>query len=386
MAQDNKIKVRRGLNANLPSANTEVGELRYSTDTKELYIDDGTNNVKIGSQTATSGVTTSQQTALNLKADLASPSLSGVPTSPTATAGTNTTQIASTAFVAAAVSLAVTGVAHLAGNTDCSGNPNYPSATTGALYYVTVAGKIGGASGKSVDIGDTYIAKSDNAGGTEASVGSSWFVLEHNLVGALLSANNLSDLGSASSARTNLGLAIGTNVQAWDTDLDAVAGLTPSNDDIIQRKSGVWSNRTISQYKIDLAINNIDNTADTGKPVSTAQQTALDLKSNFLDPQVSNVNTSTAQTISAPTKAACVFKYTMTGNCTFTMPTAVDGMTFVVRAFTGAGSFTGTFTGVKWPASTAPTLTATAARMDEYMFASDGTNWYGHISGQNYTP
>lgn len=47
-------------------------------------------------------VSTAQQTALNLKADLASPSFTGIPIVPTATAGTSTTQAASTAFVAAA--------------------------------------------------------------------------------------------------------------------------------------------------------------------------------------------------------------------------------------------------------------------------------------------
>ena len=46
------------------------------------------------------------QTALNAKAPLASPKLTGTPKAPTATAGTNTTQIATTAFVTTAVSTA----------------------------------------------------------------------------------------------------------------------------------------------------------------------------------------------------------------------------------------------------------------------------------------
>lgn len=83
------------------------------------------------------------------------------------------------------VTAAVNGDVQLQGGTDCSANPNYPAASKGDLYYVTAAGKIGGASGKSVDIGDVYIANADNAGGTEASVGSSWFVLEHNLTSVI---------------------------------------------------------------------------------------------------------------------------------------------------------------------------------------------------------
>ena len=48
-------------------------------------------------------VSTAQQTALNLKANLASPALTGNPTAPTQTAGNNTTRLATTAFVTSAV-------------------------------------------------------------------------------------------------------------------------------------------------------------------------------------------------------------------------------------------------------------------------------------------
>ena len=155
---------------------------------------------------ATRLITGDPQAALNLKANLASPTFTGVPLSTTAAGGTNTTQIATTAFVSAAVSLAVTGLLELKGSLDCSTNPNYPSGSVGDAYLVTVAGKIGGSAGLDVDIGDTIICQTDNAGGTQAAVGASWFILEHNLAGALMSANNLSDVASNATARTNLGL------------------------------------------------------------------------------------------------------------------------------------------------------------------------------------
>lgn len=111
------------------------------------------------------------------------------------------------------VDTAVTGLLDYKGGIDCSGNPNYPAASKGDTYTVTVAGKIGGASGINVDVGDYIVANADNAGGTQASVGSSWDRLEHNLVGALLAANNLSDLASAATARTNLGATtVGSNI------------------------------------------------------------------------------------------------------------------------------------------------------------------------------
>ena len=139
-------------------------------------------------------------------ATINSPVLTGVPTSPTAPASTATTQIASTAFVMSELSAAVSGLLDLKGNINAAANPNYPAAQKGDTYYVSAAGKVGGSSGKTVEIGDAVIAAADNAGGTEAAVGASWFILEKNMSGALLASNNLSDVSSTLTTLQNLGL------------------------------------------------------------------------------------------------------------------------------------------------------------------------------------
>jgi hypothetical protein len=97
----------------------------------------------------------------------------------------------------------------------------------------------------------------------------------------------------------------------------------------------------------------------------------------YLETAPSIANSSAAVTLSL--SSGTVLSYTLTGNCTFTMPTATSGTSFIVKLIQdGTGSRTATFTGVKWPGGTAPTITTTATTgLDILSFVCINSVWYG---------
>jgi hypothetical protein len=122
-------------------------------------------------------VKTYADTGLALKAPTASPTFTGNPVAPTQAAGDNSTKIATTAFVD--LEVAALDAMIFKGPIDCSTNPNFPAADRGHTYRVSVAGKIGGASGFDVKVNTVLICLTDGtASGTYAAVGSSWLILE----------------------------------------------------------------------------------------------------------------------------------------------------------------------------------------------------------------
>jgi len=82
--------------------------------------------------------------------------------------------------------------------------------------------------------------------------------------------------------------------------------------------------------------------------------------------------------------AGTVVTATLTAStpCTFTMPTSpTAGNSFILRLTQAAtGMTTATFTGVKWPGGTVPTITATASAVDIISFVYIGTAWYGNAA------
>lgn len=200
----------------------------------------------------------------------------------------------------------MTGLWDDRGNYDASGNA-YPSSggsgTAGAIlkgdiWTISVAGTL--PTGRVVEVGDIVRALVDSPGSTEAN----WAIGQNNIgyvaensanktdamagntasstkylsakgvydwavatfqaalgYTAENSANKTDAMSGNTSSSTKYLSAKGVydwavaTFQAISTALSQIAGLTPSDDDILQRKSGAWTSRTIAQYKTDLALN-----------------------------------------------------------------------------------------------------------------------------------
>lgn len=83
--------------------------------------------------------------------------------------------------------IAAANAAVYKGVIDASVNPNYPAADAGWLYRISVAGKIGGASGPNVEIGDMILCLTDGtASGNHATVGAQWDIIQVNIDGAVV--------------------------------------------------------------------------------------------------------------------------------------------------------------------------------------------------------
>jgi len=150
---------------------------------------------------------------------------------------------------------------------------------------------------------------------------------------------------------------------------------------------------TKQDYDSDLAAF-AAKTAPSGDVVGTTDTQGLTNKTltnptvtNYVESVVAIGTVTSSSTISLTSGTVQTATLTASTACTFTMPTATAGKSFVLllKQAASTGNGTATFTGVKWSAAGTPTITATAGKMDILSFVADGTNWYGNIT-QGYTP
>jgi hypothetical protein len=125
----------------------------------------------------------------------------------------------------------------------------------------------------------------------------------------------------------------------------------------------------------------------TGTETLTNKTITNPTVTDYVESVVAIGTVTSASTLSLTNGTVQTATLTASTACTFTMPTATAGKSFVLllkqAATTGNG--TATFTGVKWSSAGTPTITAAAGKMDILTFIADGTNWYGSAA-QGYTP
>jgi hypothetical protein len=196
--------------------------------------------------------TSKLQSFLAVKAPLASPTFTGTPTAPTAAPGTNTTQLANTAFVKIAIDNVIAGA-------------------PGAL--------------------DTLKEISDQLANDEDAV-------------AALTAALASKATAAQGAKADSAL-------QPDGNGSQLTGITPAQIGAATAAQGTKADSAVQPSgltKVAVGLGSADDTSDANKPISTAQQAALDSKTPAATQAEVDAGSSTTKAVSpSALKAAGVF-------------------------------------------------------------------------------
>ena len=95
----------------------------------------------------------------------------------------------------------------------------------------------------------------------------------------------------ASTARTNLGVVIGTNVQAWDANLDQIAALAPTSNNFIVGNGSAWALETPTDALVSLGLTATATELNYVDGVTSDIQAQLDTKAPSISPTLSGTIT-----------------------------------------------------------------------------------------------
>lgn len=152
---------------------------------------------------------------------------------------------------------------------------------------------------------------------------------------------SLVDDADAATARSTLGLAIGTNVQAWDADLDAIAALAKTDGNFIVGNGSTWVAESGATARTSLGLGSIatqdaSNVTITGGTISV---TTVDTTGNM---------TVSAGQINVTRSAGVPGAFNRTTDDGGVIAILQDGATEGTISVSGVTVTYGTFTGMHW--------------------------------------
>lgn len=122
-----------------------------------------------------------------------------------------------------------------------------------------------------------------------------------NVTGTVAIANGGTGATTDSQARTNLGLSIGSNVQAWDANLDQIAALAPTADNFIVGNGTAWTLETPANALASLGVTATAAELNYVDGVTSAIQTQIDAKAPSTSPTLSGATLGGTTTITGGT-------------------------------------------------------------------------------------
>jgi hypothetical protein len=328
------------------------------------------------------------QTALNLKADLSSPTFTGTPSAPTPATGANTTQLATTAFVRTEITGLTKSNVGLSAvdNTSDAAKP-VSSATQTALNLKaniaspTFTGTVTGITKSMVGLGSV-----DNTADSAKPISTATQTALDLKLASATAASTYAPIASptftgtvSGVTKSHVGLGNVDNTAdsakpvstATQTALDLKLASATAATTYAPIASPTFTGTVSGITKSMVGLGSVDNTADSAKPVSTATQTALDAKAPLASPALTGVPT--APTAAAGTSttqvATTAFVGTAVSALVASAPAALDTLNELATALGNDASFSTTITnsiGLKAPLAS-PTFTGTVSGITKSM-------------------
>ena len=162
--------------------------------------------------------------------------------------------------------------------------------------------------------------------------------------------------------------------------------ITSGNINSVTSNASTFSNVTINGGTANgLTSTNVTITSGSANGITVSNSTLVSSQFNAYTEGITTGYVNTGSTFTLNIANSTIITANLSATCTFTMPSNSAGKSFILFLKSGAGTNTATFTNVKFVGNTAPTITATANRMDILTFVADGANWYGNYA-QGYVP